>query len=1315
MTLEDNPIYRLQKAVLDRKRSPFTVRKETETQKFQSALTKDHFMEVLDYTRAIMDQDLETASAYAQFNSICADREKLGEELYNDIQSVRETILKRMRAPREALWEQTTTNEAFEEKMVRLGLNATNTELEIQKAIQHYGSAENYLKDLQSEKNTLSEKGMEIEAAKYEMKIADLYKKTGQFNDSKSHYQSAKNTFEKNKMDIESAICSFKMSLASRSLDDLEDANNHLLSAREIFERQGMGIEYVLCTLEMSSLGLGGAEDLFALDDVLKVKEFFKRSSLNDQVAKCDFILATIYSKFYQYSDAIKHIQSARKSYEEQGMEEDVVKCDHKLGTLYSSVGKYEMALTLLQSAMENFNKRQLEIDVAKCDFDIGNVYKRMGEFAKALARFESARRIYSDKDQKKELAWCDLEIGTIYQLLGDIEHAWQLLNEAKQLFLELQMKIEASKCDLMINNILHQDLNQLKHDFNLLFAKRSAVEQEGGRIALAGWESEIGELYKKYGYPEEAMVHSQISRMIFEEEGLTSKALECDRKMGELALQHLDITDQAFDLSSFDEDIENLEKIRNMYGTDNNFRKAGEFELQIGDRYQEYSQFGKALDHYELARGIFINEGMEEMVAACNLSIGNTYQDLGQFELALKHLELSKKVFQERDNEVNVAICDLNIGNIYEEFSKNEEALELYESALRAFKKKKRMRNWVAKCKHNIALLYKELGRYNEAFSLFRSARKIFKDLGMDAESATCDLNMAILERDSGRYEKALALFEEVYRVYNHVPEIKLKSLWGKSKTHKLLGQSGQAMRILSEGIETAEEMRELITQEEYRSSFLEFMHDIYKEMIELCVDQEDSKKAIEYVEALKSRNLAEMLAGRERVPKNATKEEIDEYRSVYMQLKACSSRLNREREPILISHLQGKKTELEDQYETLVKRFREKDPYYDPHGRVKISYGEIKDLAVDTGSTIIEIFPSEDKTIIFVISGQKDVDPTILIVKDYNKSDLKNHIEGLSTRFYEFQKSKKYREKQQAKMEWERYLDEVLMELYAKLFLKIQPNLEGVVKIVFIPYGRFHLLPLHAMYTEGERQKHYLMDDYLVTYAPSVKILRQCKTIERNRKDKVVVFSANPDTTRRLMFLQDEVKDIMNIFDSAKVIYNATKQNVIEEGKECNIFHFSGHAHFKGLTLHSGNENVSFDDYSVEDIFISLDLPEVYLVTLSACETGRILTEKNIDEYIGLPSAMLHAGAPTVVSSLWCVEDFSTSLLMRKMYQFIKEGKQKGEALSAAQRWLKNSNNKEEHFRMLRLMQNEIKDDYDFDFTRPYHWAGFICSGVS
>src|SRR5262249_39319179 len=73
--------------------------------------------------------------------------------------------------------------------------------------------------------------------------------------------------------------------------------------------------------------------------------------------------------------------------------------------------------------------------------------------------------------------------------------------------------------------------------------------------------------------------------------------------------------------------------------------------------------------------------------------------------------------------------------------------------------------------------------------------------------------------------------------------------------------------------------------------------------------------------------------------------------------------------------------------------------------------------------------------------------------------------------------------------------------------------------------------------------------------------------------------------------------------------------------------------------------------------------------LVVLSSCQTarGRVLAGEGVQ---GLAQAFFHAGARSVVASLWDVSDRRTAELMTAFYRHLSRGESKAEALQAAKR---------------------------------------------
>jgi CHAT domain-containing protein len=130
--------------------------------------------------------------------------------------------------------------------------------------------------------------------------------------------------------------------------------------------------------------------------------------------------------------------------------------------------------------------------------------------------------------------------------------------------------------------------------------------------------------------------------------------------------------------------------------------------------------------------------------------------------------------------------------------------------------------------------------------------------------------------------------------------------------------------------------------------------------------------------------------------------------------------------------------------------------------------------------------------------------------------------------------------------------------------------------------------------------------------------------------------------------------------------------------------------------------------------------------LVTLSACETGLIDFRNTSDEYIGLPSGFLYAGASSVISSLWTVNDLSTAFLMIQFYQNLQATQSVTVALNQAQLWMRNLTKKELQEWIsenkisldatvkikLRRWLHKMPDDAK-PFESPFYWAAFCAIG--
>jgi CHAT domain-containing protein len=99
-------------------------------------------------------------------------------------------------------------------------------------------------------------------------------------------------------------------------------------------------------------------------------------------------------------------------------------------------------------------------------------------------------------------------------------------------------------------------------------------------------------------------------------------------------------------------------------------------------------------------------------------------------------------------------------------------------------------------------------------------------------------------------------------------------------------------------------------------------------------------------------------------------------------------------------------------------------------------------------------------------------------------------------------------------------------------------------------------------------------------------------------------------------------------------------------------------------------------------------VNLQKTQLVVLSACQT-QLGKQSRGDDIIGLNRAFIYAGTPTVVASLWSVDDEATNTLMTAFHIHLKQGMGKAAVLQAA--------------------QAETRANH----PHPYDWAAFVLTG--
>jgi CHAT domain-containing protein len=147
------------------------------------------------------------------------------------------------------------------------------------------------------------------------------------------------------------------------------------------------------------------------------------------------------------------------------------------------------------------------------------------------------------------------------------------------------------------------------------------------------------------------------------------------------------------------------------------------------------------------------------------------------------------------------------------------------------------------------------------------------------------------------------------------------------------------------------------------------------------------------------------------------------------------------------------------------------------------------------------------------------------------------------------------------------------------------------------------------------------------------------------------------------------------------------ANLSTLTSQAPNANVIHLACHGQFRPDNPLFSALRLSDSWLTVRDTY-KLDLQQCGLVVLSACETGVGALAPG-DDLVGLARGFISAGAPSLIVSLWMVDDEVTAQLMRTFYKRLLAGESPATALRFAQ---------------LRLSEK---------YPHPFFWSPFVLVG--
>lgn len=432
----------------------------------------------------------------------------------------------------------------------------------------------------------------------------------------------------------------------------------------------------------------------------------------------------------------------------------------------------------------------------------------------------------------------------------------------------------------------------------------------------------------------------------------------------------------------------------------------------------------------------------------------------------------------------------------------------------------------------------------------------------------------------------------------------------------------------------------------------------------------------AFHYVQRAKARTFLDRL-GNVRVSPSTTDDPrlAEEEETLRGEIQALDAQLREEwakpgdqRSDEAIQSLAVQLAQKRDTYAQLIPRLKLENPEY-------ASLVTVNTLALTqtqrllTGSTLVEYYVLPEQTLAFVVTFDSFHAEAISVTQE-------TLYDEISTFYLQTQTSLEG-------------IPSSLQNLYDLLIAPVEPHL-NTRSLIIAPHSILHYVPFAALH-DGER---YFLEQHTLTQLPSASIL---PFILEKRKATAGPPLVLGDPDGSLPFSRQEAQAVAELYEAATYVGDQALERLVwEQGAEAGILHLSTHGIYNPVSplfsrvLLAPDAEEEYDGYlEVHEVF-NLNLQGTDLVVLSACQTN--LGERSAgDEIVGLNRAFIYAGAPSVLATLWSVEDAATKDLMVAFYGYLDEGYAKGEALRQAQ---------------VDVLQNP-------DTAHPYYWAGFVLTG--
>jgi tetratricopeptide (TPR) repeat protein len=722
----------------------------------------------------------------------------------------------------------------------------------------------------------------------------------------------------------------------------------------------------------------------------------------------------------------------------------------------------------------------------------------------------------------------------------------------------------------------------------------------------------------------------------------------------------------------------------------------AGDISVSLGE-YQDAIR--DAEQSLKLRQALHDDEGL----AVDFNTLGMANQHLGKYPVALENYQEALKINRRLGNVVGEVGRLNNIGNIHFFQGRYMDALEVYESAL-GLVNANAGESWNAWGRKlmigNIAAVYQRIGLDEQALKLYQQTSGRPQDMAAD-EYAQMLLNEGISYRRLGDPVKALELYHSSQAVFrtarNADSEINAVRNIGIVKAMDLNDLRG-ALQAFAEALRLSRQSsnyRGLVQADLYLGEVLRRLHRLEEATGHLREAASTAQAAGLVEEQWK----ALYALGRIAEQTGSDQEALEDYHQAIALIESVRAGI---RATALRTDFLADKR---DVYDSLIAfELRQSSPSVDElfHWMERSRARTLQDR-VAARTPLIEPrlpeiqahLPQEAVLVEFWMGSQDSMavwaTPSASGFVRYSADEIRKNVAQLLASIQKDGDS------------WK----EPSRELGAEILSGIQLRRHVIV----VQDGPLNI-PFEVLGTPGSQK--LLIEQADVSYLPSARLVAMPGPADRgwlwpwNRQ--LVAFGDPPVSStdalaqkeqwQPLPASADEVRGIARMIPGRAETHlgaDARKSYLLDHRiDDVSLLHLSTHAVVdqerpdRSRILLASNSPGNAD-YLFQDEVGNLDLKNVDLVTLSACDTarGKMIGGEGIQAF---SQSFLAAGASATITSMWKVADEPTAGFMNQVYYSLARGAPKGEALQSAK---------------LRFLHSGSA------LSSPRYWAAFILTG--